>query len=135
MRTRSTYLILGFAVWLAIDYLAPQSATTPATLGQIARPASSAASPGASAPLHVVDRTLKGDRLLVNASQHAAREAVRSQSAPATRAVPINHPREPKILIGCDPAFSPLSVPAGLNFAGRCLVENAPARKSYAALR
>jgi hypothetical protein len=38
---------------------------------------------------------------------------VETSSRPASRG--------PKLLIGCDPAFSPLANSASLNFAGRCL--------------
>ncbi len=134
MRNLGTYFACGLAALLAIDTLAPPVDMGPAMLGQVAISTGFAASAGAPAPLNVVDRTLKGDRLLLNVSQHMMRDAVRSPSAPAAREIPIKPARQPKILIGCDPAFSPLTVSARLNFANRCLTENGTARKSYAAL-
>ncbi|HET7679842.1 MAG TPA: hypothetical protein VFK79_06865 [Xanthobacteraceae bacterium] len=61
----------------------------------------------------IVNRTGKGDREL----------AVRDARAPT----PVQHKpkpavaKEPKILEGCDPAFSPLMASAKNNFASRCL--------------
>jgi hypothetical protein len=89
---------------------------------------------GASTPLYFVDRTLKGDRLRLSVSTHTRRDAARSPKAPAAREILIRPVRQPKVLVGCDLAFSPLSVFAGLNFVNRCLAENATVRKSYAAL-
>ncbi|MDP2410671.1 MAG: hypothetical protein Q8M26_10345 [Pseudolabrys sp.] len=55
------------------------------------------------APLQTVDRSNKGDRL-------APATAVRPQ--------PLERPR---MMAGCDPAFSPLSTSAAVNFAARCV--------------
>jgi hypothetical protein len=54
-------------------------------------------------------------------------------SAPAQAASREQKPREPKILEGCDAAFSPLAS-ARANFSTRCLAFNAPATKIAAAL-
>ena len=58
----------------------------------------------------VVNRAGKGDRELT------IRDA-RNSSAKKPAAS-----REPKILDGCDPAFSPLTASAKNNFANRCVV-------------
>jgi hypothetical protein len=61
----------------------------------------------------IVNRTSKGDRELT----------VRDARVP-TSAQPKRTPaaaKEPKILEGCDPAFSPLTASAKNNFASRCL--------------
>jgi hypothetical protein len=52
----------------------------------------------------IVNRAGKGDRL-----------------HPAHNAIGRSVPKAPKILEGCDPAFSPLSKAAAPTFAGRCL--------------
>ena len=55
------------------------------------------------AQLQTVDRSNKGDRL-----------------TPATAVRP--QPQErPRMMAGCDPAFSPLSASAAVNFAARCV--------------
>ena len=132
MRGLSIYFLASLAILLAIDYLAPPAALGPAMPGQAATPAGFAASAGASAPLYSVNRTLKADRLL---SKHPKRDAVRSLSAPPAREIPIEPARQPTIIVGCDPAFSPLLVSASVNIASQCLAEKAMARKSYADVR
>jgi hypothetical protein len=62
----------------------------------------------------IVNRTNKGDREL---TVRDARVPVPAQQKRKPAAV-----TEPKILEGCDPAFSPLTASAKNNFAGRCLV-------------
>jgi hypothetical protein len=57
------------------------------------------------APIQTVNRTHKGNRLPVPA---AAGKMQPSRPSPT-------------IMIGCDPAFSPLSTFARANFAGRCI--------------
>jgi len=135
MRGLSIYFSASLASLLAIDYLAPPAAVGPAMPGQAATPAGFAASAGASAPLYSVNRTLKGDRLLLNVSKHPKRDAVRSLSAPPAREIPIEPARQPTIIVGCDPAFSPPLASASVNVASQCLAEKAMARKSYAAVR
>ena len=135
MRGLSIYFFASLAILLAIDYPAPPAAVGPAMPGQAATPAGFAAPAGASAPLYFVNRKLKGDRLPLNVSKHPKRDAVRSPSVPPAREIPIEPARQPKILVGCDSAFSPLLVSASVNFASQCLAEKAMARKSYAAVR
>ena len=132
MRGLSIYFFASLAILLAIDYPAPPAAVGPAMPGQAATPAGFAASAGASAPLYSVNRTLKADRLL---SKHPKRDAVRSLSAPPAREIPIEPARQPTIIVGCDPAFSPLLASASVNVASQCLAEKAMARKSYADVR
>lgn len=68
----------------------------------------------------VVNRTNKGDRAV---TIRDARDVV-IPLAPATAAKikPATAAKEPKILEGCDPAFSPLTASAKSNYASRCLV-------------
>lgn len=68
----------------------------------------------ASAAQTVVNRMNKGDRAVTIRDVRAPAPAV--QQKPATAA------KEPKILEGCDPAFSPLMASAKNNFANRCIV-------------
>jgi hypothetical protein len=73
----------------------------------------------APAAITIVNRTNKGDReLTIRAARDpvitpAPSNAVQNNPAAATR--------EPKILEGCDPAFSPLAASANKNFANRCM--------------
>ena len=96
MRGFASYLIAGLFIVLALDLVAP-----PVGLGF--SPVGAAPAP-AYASQHVVDRANKGDRMPVTTI---------SKRQPETQ-VP------PKMLTGCEPAFSPLSVSARANFARSC---------------
>lgn len=97
MRAFASYLMAGILVALALHLFAP-----PFGLG-LAVHAWSAVPPGAT--LQYVDRTHKGDRRNVSVTTVDKRQMRRTPS---------------KMMDGCDPAFSPLSVEASANFAGRC---------------
>jgi len=101
MRGFATYLLAGILVVLAMDFVAP-----PAGLGLAVR-----ATPVAEldATTQFVDRTHKGDRLSLPASDG-------EQQTP--------EPPSP-IMIGCDPPFSRLSASARANVSGRCVAEMA----------
>jgi hypothetical protein len=63
----------------------------------------------------VVNRANKGDRAVtLRDARQAPATAVQNKPAKTTK--------EPKILEGCDPAFSPLTASAKSNYASRCLV-------------
>lgn len=68
----------------------------------------------AAAAKTIVNRANKGDRELT----------IRDARTPATTVQnkPVTPVKEPKILEGCDPAFSPLAASAKSNYASRCLV-------------
>jgi hypothetical protein len=108
----------GLAVALLMDYLAV--------------PAATGLNPGQSfhsqAPrsLHVVDRSHKGDRI-----------TTRDNSQSKIQPVPVEQtrPRPPRIPVGCDPAFSPLTGSSRANFTGRCLADNGLAPQVLAALK
>jgi hypothetical protein len=97
MRGLASYLLAGILVVLVLDFIAP-----PAGLGLAigAQPASERV-----APDPIVDRTHKGDRMPL------PRDIGKEQT-----------PREPhRIMIGCEPAFSPLWSSAHVNVPGRCI--------------
>lgn len=96
MRCVASYLFAGLFVVLALDIIAPPAGLGFSRVGAAPAPA--------YAPLHVVDRANKGDRLPVTTISKREPEA----KAP------------PKMLTGCEPAFSPLSVSARANFARSC---------------
>ena len=97
MRGLTSYLLAGILVMLVLDFIAP-----PAGLG----PAVGATSAvGYAAPTQIVDRTHKGDRLRLPTD-------VGTQQTPS----PL-----PKVMVGCDPAFSPLLASARASTAGRCI--------------
>jgi hypothetical protein len=99
MRGIVTYLMAGILVVLALEFVAP-----PVGLGLVV-----GATPVTERGMttQFVDRTHKGDRL----SQPAA---VYKQPVPSA---------PPKIMIGCDPTFSPLSASARASDSGRCIAE------------
>ena len=80
------------------------------------------AAPIAAAPTYQVNRTLKGDRLVVPVSVVAKRKVPVERLRPA--------PREPeetaernkrKMLDGCEPAFSTVVVPSMAYVPSRCV--------------
>jgi hypothetical protein len=99
MRGIVSYLIGGILVVLVMDFVAP-----PVGFG-LAVGAWPVAARGTTTQF--VDRTRKGDRL----GLPTAIDKQRSPIAPFT------------IMIGCDPAFSPLSASAQINASGRCIAE------------
>ena len=101
MRGIATYLMAGTLVVMAMDFVAP-----PVGLGLAVRATPVA---GPSATTQIVDRTQKGDRLILPTS-------VGEQQTP--------EPPSP-IMIGCDPPFSRLSASARANVSGRCVAEMA----------
>lgn len=98
MRGLASYLMAGVLVVLALDFIAP-----PIGL-RLPVKAWPAAQPGAV--IQSIDRSHKSDRLPLPASLNKRP----SMTKPAT------------VLVGCDPAFSPLSTSAQANnFPGRCV--------------
>ncbi len=97
MRGLTSYLLAGILVMLVLDFIAP-----PAGLG-LAVGATPAV--GYAAPNQIVDRTHKGDRLVLPTE-------VGKQQTP----IPL-----PKVMVGCDPAYSPLLTSARASTAGRCI--------------
>lgn len=97
MRGFILYLVAGIFVVAALDIVAP-----PLGFGLTA--GASAVSKRDLVP-QTVDRTNKSDRLVVPAA--AGKEQKPRKS--------------PVVLVGCEPAFSPLSASARANFVGRCV--------------
>jgi hypothetical protein len=99
MRAFLAYFLAGSLVLVASALLAPQEALV--------------LSRGANQDLmkmQSVDRTNKGDRLIVPATSVGKRQTPEKPSM-----------QKPKMLAGCDPVFSPLAASAQANFAGRCV--------------
>jgi hypothetical protein len=92
MRGFASYVVAGILVVLALDFFA-----SPVGLGL------AVASGPAVDQTQIVVRNHKGDRLSVPASGGKT---------------PVNLPT---MLVGCDPAFSPLSASAQANFSARCI--------------
>ncbi len=97
MRGFAPYLFIGVLAVLAMDFIAPPVGIG---MGVSSWPAFDEAGTRV-----VVNRSAKTDRLPV------PEMTVRKPSVPE---------RQP-VLIGCEPAFSPLSVSARLNYSGRCM--------------
>jgi hypothetical protein len=99
----------GLAVVLLMDYVA-----LPAAPGLDASQQSFHVQ--AAKSLYMVDRTHKGDRLA------PTRDSSQSNVAPTP--IEQTRPQPPRIPVGCDPAFSPLSGSSRANFTARCLAGN-----------
>jgi hypothetical protein len=99
----------GLAVVLLMNY-----GTLPPATGLDPSPQSFHAQ--APKSLHVVDRTHKGDRI--------APAQDRNQSIITPAPIERTRPQPPRIPVGCDPAFSPLSGSSRGNFTARCLSAN-----------
>src|SRR5665213_3120351 len=97
MRGVASYLLAGILVMLVLDFIAPRAGLG---LAIRAQPVNALV----VVPNQFVDRTHKGDRLPLPTD-------IGRQQRPH---VPL--------MIGCEPAFSPLSNSAGANVAGRCVV-------------
>jgi len=104
MRGLSIYLMAAVLLVLALDTIAP-----PVGLGfdVVAWPAVDR-----GATFQFVDRRHKGDRLQMP-------KAVGQRK---------NQQEPLRMMIGCDPVFSPLSAAARLNFPARCIAELAVGR-------
>jgi hypothetical protein len=98
MRGIASYLLAGVFVVLALDIVAP-----PAGLGF--SPVGASPSSVNNMTLQSVDRTNKGDRVPVTT---------------IGKNLPVQQ-KPQKMLTGCDPAFSPLSAQARVNFARSCV--------------
>jgi hypothetical protein len=68
-----------------------------------------------SNPAFTVDRTLKGDRL-------APVAPVAQPSEFGLPSLPARSQSRERVPVGCDPAFSPISVPRAANVFRRCIV-------------
>jgi hypothetical protein len=89
-------LLVGAAIAVALPFAGAEVFATLSDSAQAAAPQ--------PAVHQIVNRAGKGDRL-----------------HPAHNAIGRSVPKAPKILEGCDPAFSPLSKGAASNFSSRCL--------------
>jgi hypothetical protein len=105
MCTFFRYSAVGLAVLLTTAYVAAS-----AEMG-IGAFRATGIEPGIDAKT-VVNRAAKGDRAVT----------IREVPATAVQNTPAKTTKEPKILEGCDPAFSPLTASAKSNYASRCLV-------------
>jgi hypothetical protein len=95
--------VAGILVGVALAIAAPLAGTElVAGLSPTAK-ANSATAQGTRAALQTVNRSGKSDRLHSRNADSSLR------------------PKIPKIPEGCDPAFSPLSRGAAVNYASRCL--------------
>ncbi|HZL39180.1 MAG TPA: hypothetical protein VFC45_02750 [Pseudolabrys sp.] len=96
MRGLTSYLLAGILGMLVLDFVAP-----PAGLGLAV---GAAPAVGYAPPTQIVDRTHKGDRLVLPT------EVGKQQTGPL-----------PKVVVGCDPAYSSLLTSARASTAGRCI--------------
>jgi hypothetical protein len=97
MRGLISYLVAGAMIVFALDFIAPP-------IG-FRLPVKAWPTVQSGAIIQSVDRTHKSDMLVM----------------PAALAKRPNMTQPAKVLVGCDPAFSPLSASAHANFPGRCV--------------
>jgi hypothetical protein len=98
MRGFASYLVAGILVVMALDVIARPAGLSIAINGW--------PTPQPNSTWQSVDRTLKGNRLILPT---AVKQQPPPKKAPA------------RIMVGCDPVFSPLSASTSANFAGRCV--------------
>jgi hypothetical protein len=104
MANKSSYLIGGLAIAVM-------------TVGALSAAQSIKASPY-EAPAFQVNRSAKGDRLATPGS--VAVKKTPSETARETIPTP-DKPSKRRIMDGCDPMFSPVTVPTMAHVAGRCV--------------
>src|SRR5262245_15059873 len=104
MASKSSYIIGGLAIVSAMIVALPAAQSIAAT--------------NKDSSIVQVNRSAKGDRLAAHgtkavkqAPQETAHETVRTPSEPTRR----------KIMEGCDPMFSPVTMPSMAHLAGRCV--------------
>jgi hypothetical protein len=104
MAKKSSYLIGGLAIAAMTIGALPAAQGIGATLKE--------------APAFQVNRSAKGDRLAApgtiavkQAPSETARETIQTPEKPGKR----------RIMDGCDPMFSPVTVPGMAHVAGRCI--------------
>jgi hypothetical protein len=110
----------GILVVLSLDYLAPPIGTGVDMKMWPTVMSPTAVSMQSVPDMQVVDRTNKGDKLMVvpmTTGTYRPAVTVEKQSPVRTRS------ENPKIPIGCDLAFSTLLVSKENNIAGRCLAD------------
>lgn len=104
MASKSSYLIGGLAIVAIMVGALPAAQGIAASTKEI--------------PVVQVNRGVKGDRLVVP-------HTIAVKKMPLETARDINKNPEPKnqprIMDGCDPLFSPVTVPALAHVAGRCV--------------
>jgi len=101
--------LAGLLIGVALAIVAPVAGADLIAGLTVLSPPASAGTPGTATvqqtvALQNVNRAAKSDRL-----------------HPSQKATGDTRPKLPKILEGCDPAFSPLSRGAASNFSSRCL--------------
>ena len=101
MIPKSSYLISGLAL----------AAVMIAVL-----PAAGIGSPTKAAPVIQINRAAKGDRF-VEPQITVRKIPTRVAPKPVSKEEAV----KPKIMDGCEPAFSPVTVPALAHIAGRCI--------------
>ena len=101
----ASYILAALAIGFMLDVIAPamgSSSTNRWPSVEVSKAAN-----------QVVNRDAKADRLPASGRSSLEKTVREIPHTPATRPVPE----------GCDPAFSPLSVSAKLNYASRCMAD------------
>jgi len=104
MVSKSRYILSGLAVAAALIGALPI--------------AISLGAPTEAAPIFQVNRTAKGDRM-----PQPQLSVVKKKPVPEPRAPQFIEKRDEarKLMDGCDPMFSPVTMPAMAHLAGRCV--------------
>jgi hypothetical protein len=104
MARTSSYLVGGLAVIATMIVALPAAQGIGASTKEL--------------PVVSVNRTSKGDRMASH--QSFAIKQTPSEVARDSARAPIQPQGKPKLLDGCEPMFSPVTVPSMAHLAGRC---------------
>jgi hypothetical protein len=116
MRSLASYILAALVIGLALDFVAP--------VASIGTSSNRWPSVEISAPAghQMVNRSGKADRLSFSGKSNLDKTVRDFAPTPAPVIRPVPE--------GCDPAFSPLSASARLNYASRCVADNSSGRSN-----
>jgi hypothetical protein len=116
MRSLASYILAALLIGIALNFAAPASSVN----GALAKSWPSADQ--GQIGQQVVNRDGKSDRLL--SSGTSSRNIQTNTQIKTVREIAPKAPSARSVLKGCDPAFSPLSASARLNYSSRCVADN-----------
>lgn len=118
MRSLASYVLAALVIGMALDFIAPAASVVDASNRW----------PSLDTVTPVVNRDGKTDRLDLGGNTLSGKTRLEKTVHDVAPAVPASRP----VLEGCDPAFSPLSASARLNYPSRCVADNPDGRSKSA---
>jgi hypothetical protein len=118
MRSLASYVLVALVIGMALDFIAPAASVVDASNGW----------PSLDAVTPIVNRANKTDRLDWGGNTLSGKSRLEKTVHDVAPAMPASRP----VLEGCDPAFSPLSASAQLNYPSHCVVDNSDGRSKSA---